>query len=363
MQVSFLNKICTTSLRNFDKNETYQRELNSYRIEQINKFLDREKGIMPPAVVLNSLSKLRIEGDYLDIDEEEDSFFVIDGQHRIKGAMKHGDSSFEFPVIIMDSVDKSFQDELFISINNEQKKVNPTVRFRIMANNYAMTPERVVLYIATIFNEDVNSPFCDLLVMNDKPFKKIKSTLSLSAFASMITYYIYDSRDYYIFKDILQANGCVDAVNGVLDSFDEKYKGKKIFWTLYKTDKWHIIAKMLMNYFNALKTIFGDKWSDKNYILTKTTGYNAFMLLFEDVFNYCSRHDNNFSYKFMHDLLSNLSLANIDITGSDAGVGKAASMSLYRLLYKIVFNKEAVIYDYCFIDNLIDDEDIFNIKL
>lgn len=359
---SILSKICNTSMNEIYKDgneDTYQRRLNPTRVNQISQFVQRKMGIMPPAIVLNSKSKIKMDDSYIYIDDAEDQFFIIDGQHRIFGVEKANIKSFEFPVVIMNCIDRPFQDELFVSINNEQKRVNPTVRFRIMANSYSMTPEKAVLNIAHFLSDFDESPFFRLLKFNDLPYRYKTAMLSLSAFASAITTYIYNQSDYYQLKEYLLEKGCVDSINGNLDNYTNAYKYQnKILWFLYKNDKRDIIGKILYNYFSVIKKIFHLSWGNRLYITTKTTGYNAFMLLFKDVFVHCSKSNNNFSFSFMFDLLSGLSKFDEQMLSSKYGSGKAASLYLYREMYKTVFYKDLIDFDTEVINDLVDSDDI-----
>lgn len=354
-----LSKICKTSINNLNSekaHDTYQRTLNYNRVKQISSFVQRDRGIMPPAIVLNSLTKIIFESGQIIIDDEIDQFFVIDGQHRIAGVNLADKEEFYFPVVILDNVDQSFQDELFVSINNEQKRVNPTVRFRLKANSYAMTPEKAVLKISLFMNEDSESPFYGLLRMDDKPYYKKTATLSLSAFAQAIISYIYDDNDYYRIKDILISNRCEHFINGLLSQFDEKYK-TKFLWKLYSSDKYELIGKILYNYFNALKKVFAISWGNKEFITTKTTGYNAFMLLFKDVFFRCYNSGRNFSFSFMRDVLSDLNVLDIQMTQKQYGLGKVASITLYKEMHNILFGEDISSETYNSIYRMIDDSE------
>lgn len=354
-----LSKICKTSINDIrynNSNDTYQRTLNPYRVRQISSFVQRQKGIMPTAVVLNSLNNLVFAGDKIIIDDEKDQFFIIDGQHRIAGVNEAQKTDFFFPVVLMNRVETPFQDELFVSINNEQKRVNPTVRFRLKANSYAMTPEKAVLKIATFLNNDTDSAFYGLIKMDDKLNQKQTAMLSLSSFAQVILSYTYNDNDYYQIKDILLTNECIDRVNGKLDSFSKNYRDR-FLWAFYRTDNYELIGKILFNYFNALKKAMPVSWGNKQFITTKTTGYNALMLLFKDVFYHCYRNNRNFSYSYMFDMLSCLKNIDSSMTQQNYGLGKVASLFLYKELHSIVFKTDSSSFVYDDLNRLLDDSE------
>ena len=338
IKASVLKQICSVSMNDISFNsDTYQRSLKGSRVKRIAEFVKRNDGIMPPSIVLNSRSKLSFEGDCLKIDDSLDQFFIIDGQHRLAGVFESGIDDYEFNVVIMDNVDVDFQSELFVSINNEQKKVDPNVKFRIKANSGVCTPERVVRDMAFILNETKVSPFYEMIKIDDTPFSGEKSCLSLSSFAEPILLYIYNTNDYFELKDLLKQNNCINSISGKLDNVDTY--SNRILWGLYKTDNWQVITKIFMNYFTAISDCFSKTWGNKKYIISKTTGFNALMLLFADVFLYCKQNNNNFSYKFMFGALSSLSSLDGVITVDKYGLGKVASNKLYCEMKRLVFGE------------------------
>lgn len=354
-----LSKICRTSMHNleaFPNHDVYQRTLKFKRVKQISEFVQRNRGIMPPAIVLNSLKPIVIENEKIIINDECDQFFVIDGQHRIAGVNEAKKEDFYFPVVLMNNVDLPFQDELFVSINNEQKRVNPTIRFRMKANQYAITPEKAVLNIALFLNNDTESPFYGLLIMDDLPYRKKTAMLSLSAFSQILLSYTYDESEYYRIKDILLENDCQNRVNHVLgDIYIDKEK--YFLWTFYENDKFDVVGKILYNYFSVLKKVFQLSWGNKLFITTKTTGYNSFMLLFKDIFFHCFESDRNFSFSYMFDLLHPLKKFDEKMTQTNYGLGKASSLALYRQLYSTVFEERDASFDYNNLSKLLDDSE------
>ena len=340
IKASVLKQICSVSMDDISFNsDLYQRSLKDSRVKKIAEFIKRDEGIMPPSIVLNSRNKLIFEGEYITIDDSKDQFFIIDGQHRLAGVFESKEMDYEFSVIIMDNVDVDFQSELFVSINNEQKKVDPNVKFRIKANSGVCTPERVVRDIAFILNETKASPFYEMIKVDDLPFSSEKSCISISSFAEPILLYIYNINDYFDLKDRLKERKCINAISGKLNDII-KYNDR-ILWNLYRTDNWQVITKIFLNYFTAVAECFSKTWGNKKYIIKKTTGYNALMMLFSDVFSKCKQNNNNFSYKFILNTLSPLSSLDGSITVDKYGLGKVASSRLYYEMKKLVFGENS----------------------
>lgn len=347
-----LKEMCSTSISNFDsENETYQRKLDTYRVNKISEFVKRDKGVMPTSIVLNANSKLVFDDDYLIIDSDKDSFFIIDGQHRIAGASE-ADEKYEFCVAIMNNIDRSFQSELFISINNEQKKVNSNVRFSMKANDDVKTPEKVYAKIAYQLNKDVDSPFYNRIKMND--YDTNRNKISISAFADGFIGYTYNSRDYYKLKDLLYKNNCVSEISTEMDyRIDES---KYFLWKFYFYNKEDVLFKIIYNYFNAIRSILAKDWDDTNSIICKTTGYNALILLFKDIYMDCESNGNNFSYKYIRSKLDNIAVLSGQLIVEKCGLGRVASFNLYKEMSALISIEEKLDYDV--VNNISDDEEM-----
>jgi len=75
-----------------------------------------------------------------------------------------------------------------------------------------------------------------------------------------------------------------------------------LYHSLSSTQNDKVIYKILLNYFNAFKKNFSHDWGNGDSILTKTTGYNAMMLLFKDLFK-LGYNKSNFSEEFFDNYL------------------------------------------------------------
>ena len=111
---------------------------------------------------------------------------------------------------------------------------------------------------------------------------------------------------------------------------------KKFKLTPYEnTNTWEeaisiFLYKVLLNYFNSFKKILKKDWEDKNSILTKTTGYNAQILLFKDLFKKGSE-EKNLSEEFFTKQLKNLENLDGTINSNNyESSGESSSNKLYR---------------------------------
>lgn len=344
LSVNFLHKACSTNIAQMDvEGDVYQRRLNKSRVLRIAGFARRSRAVFPTAVVLNSKLPLKYvhESMELFLPEEEDSFFVIDGQHRIEGVYESG-NDLDMCVVIMNCVDLDMQSELFITINSEQKAVNPNVRFSIKSNDKYITPEKMICSIAKLFNNDPQSPFFERIWMDDTPRRRGQYTLSLSAFCEPLCEYIYSRNMYYNLKDCLYSR---DGNKGCLTDFNDS-NAKYILWPFYLYDADKILYKILLNYFVAIKNVYSDVWYDTNSCIVKTTGYNAFMLLFKSLFMYCKQNGNDFSYARIYKILNENKIDSEEFDSKRAGLGRAAAYELFSKLRPKTFERVSIDEDF-----------------
>lgn len=355
IDVQLLSKICSTNIDNFDDDDVvYQRKLNLRRIESIARYVSFPKGILPTSVVLNSCKKINYENGALTIDMQSDKFFIIDGQHRIFGAAK-AQKSFPMNVIIMDSVEIDYQSELFLLINNEQKRVNSIVRFNMMAHDKVKTPEKVIRQIAYYLNVDQRSPFYQMIRFDDDWSSSLNSKISLSTFAEPLVNMIYNSYDHYMIKRELERLECFEKVNDRLSFLNLKYS-KKIFWKLYVNDQESLLYKFIYNYYSAFKNVFAVAWNNSKYILCKTTGYAAISMLFKDIFVQCS-YNKDFSINKIIEIIKPLNRLEKDLIVDNYGLGKVGAYDLYRD-FKKQLNLNISDIDFSLLNELelVDDE-------
>lgn len=341
---SVLSKTCSTTIDSMKKDtDVYQRRLNASRVSRISDFAKRQRAIFPTCIVLNSKEHLAYDKEKMELElpEEKDSFFIVDGQHRIEG-IKQSDREYNLCVVILNNESLDLQSELFITINGEQKAVNPNIRFNIKANDSVDTPEKMTRNIADMLNSDLLSPLYNKIWMDDSPRKRGDQPLSLSAFCEPICGYIYNQKSYYSIKDALYNNG--NNTMKLNDAFSD-YKNY-ILWTFYADVGDRVLYKILFNYFSAIKDVYKNVWNDSKSSIIKTTGYNAFMLLFKGIFLYCKKNNNNYSYQFIKSILESNVISADNFYQPVVGLGRSAAYELYKKLQISFIDFESINEEY-----------------
>jgi len=114
----------------------FQRQLNRKKVRQIRDFFRNESDqpLIPGSVLLFTAEELKfhpLRGYERtgDLDEPEDRFLIIDGQHRLAGlhfylAEPDADQRIEVPCIIFDRKTADYATEMFVIINSTHTRIN-----------------------------------------------------------------------------------------------------------------------------------------------------------------------------------------------------------------------------------------------
>ncbi len=306
-----------------------QRELKPEKVRQIKKYLSTNKATFPNSIILNAENKyvVNTSDDYIELEVNENTFTIIDGQHRLEGFRDNPISNFDLIISIFIELENDEQAEIFTTINSQQTKVDPSHNLHLELESKLYTPVKMMIELAQAFSYDKESPwFNNIKLMNNSN----KGMISLSAFVRPLSAFTFNDNDYYLIKNIL------DKSPKEFPSFNElNYDNKKyIFWDFYKNKDFNSTYKILYNYFKALSIVLNKDWLNEKSLLNKTTGYNASMKLFKDLFNE-GINQNDLSYDFFFSKLSRMNRLNGQINSEQFGAsGYKASNDLYNEMKK-----------------------------
>lgn len=311
--------------------EGIQRRLNENKVQNIEDYLSAYDATFPTSIVLNvdNIHIIKESDNELILDKNESTFSIIDGQHRLQGFRKYKDSSFEVIVSIFINLSKEQQARIFTTINSEQTKVDPSISFYLEKDDKLYTPRKIVAQISSTFNIDNKSPWRGKIkLLGTKDDYSNDGIISLSAFAKPILGYIFPDNDFYKLRNELNLKfNRSEEISEVFRKFN--YSEKYILWSFYASQNDKVIYKILLNYFSAFKAVFTTDWGNSKSILTKTTGYNAMMSLFQDLFR-IGYKNNDLSKDFFYSYIKIMKSLNGDINSSNYGAsGSKASNDLY----------------------------------
>lgn len=263
-----------------------QRELNPQKVSAIRNYLTATDATFPNNVILNinETDIISCDEHRLVINKREDVFSILDGQHRVMGFDDPLIDDFDLCVSIFSGLQKSQQGRIFVTINSEQTKVNPSVSFYQEVKENIFTPRKMIAKLSIIFNTDIDSPWKNKIkLIGIKDELASDGRISLNTFVVPILNGIYNDEKSFntIRNTLMKAENKGIGLKDVFVGVDIK---RSYLWDLYIDEKENLLYKILLNYFNAMKDIFKKDWENKDSILTKSTGYNAMMYLFKDLY-------------------------------------------------------------------------------
>ncbi|MFW2605628.1 DGQHR domain-containing protein [Aliarcobacter butzleri] len=265
-----------------DKNNGYQRLLSEKRAKDIAKYLN-DGNIIPGCVILSAQkkAKLKFDNNNLEFEEFPDSFFVIDGQHRLYG-FNYADNDLPIPVYIFNNLDIQDEIQYFLDVNSKQVGVPKTLKIEL--TKFLAEPGSVDDIRLKLF-DDLNSDH------NSALFNRLTKTSSGTGKLSHVP-----------FKDAIDP--VINSSKMSVLKYERKYD-------------------LLNNFLNAFHEVLLEIFGHSKY-LTSTVFFNAIFTNFDMI---CSLSLMNGGYKVENfiNVISPIKDINFD---NHTGTGKAANKAL-----------------------------------
>lgn len=277
------------------KNDRYvgiQRKLNKDRVKDIAAFCRSIDATFPTSVVLaidgccaelTDSGKLRIyEGENPENGETiplNKTASILDGQHRVEGLREAGPAceDFEVPVSIFVNADIADQAYIFSTVNLAQTKVNKSLVYDLLDYSKARSPQKTAHDIAVAFDRYENSPLYETIKrLGSATRGRSGETLAQATVVNGIIPLISKKPDDDRFA---MAKGDGAKIE------DSSYQ-ETPFRALWVEERDGDIAKILIEYFNAVKERWPDAWLSREggQMLPRTNGFRAFMRLFKNIY-------------------------------------------------------------------------------
>lgn len=312
--------------------EGIQRELRTNKVNEISTYVESPHATFPNTIILNLNKKSLVSEteNELVVRVDKDAFSIIDGQHRIEGLKKSGES-FDLAVSIFVDLPIHLQSEVFVTINTEQTKVNPSIAIIQYSQDTLLTPRKFASELAISFGINKGSVWEQKIkFIGTKDELSEDGIISLKTFYTPILELIYDDKDYSRIQKQLKENNSPITISHNYN-LDRYY-----FWGFYVNGQKEVVYKILNNYFEAMCSTFISDWEDKNSILLKTTGYNAMMLLFKDLYQKGYEKE-TLTIDFFKSEVKNLRVLDKTINSSNYdSSGASSSKKLYEVFYKTI---------------------------
>ena len=118
-----------------------QRELRQEKVQQIKNYLTSIDATFPNSIIVNTTSDFvnSRSVNNLEIEVNENTFTIIDGQHRVEGFRESKIENFELIVAIFIDLEIDQQANIFSTINSQQTKVDPSLNLNLELNSKVYT--------------------------------------------------------------------------------------------------------------------------------------------------------------------------------------------------------------------------------
>lgn len=315
-----------------------QRKLAGSRVKELSTYVNNEDATFPTSVILaveqdniqwnddtKTLTLTPIGGQELDEIAK-----IIDGQHRIEGLKSFkGHKRFDINVSIFVGADMATQANIFATVNLAQTKVNRSLVYDLYAYESTKSPQKTCHDIAIALDQFKNSPF-------NKRIKRLgtatpgrdKEVLTQAAVVESVMKYISDKPS-------------EDRNTFIKKMFPGKAEGKDaekfIFRNMWLNNKDAEIARIVMNYFTAVKNKWPHAWDDldrQGNVLPKTNGFKALMRFLRPV--YLKISSNKTEYVPSTDEFSShfksVEMADADFNIETFPPGTSGESALYKIL-------------------------------
>lgn len=291
--VSMLWSILEINQRSEEKDEGYQRVLSPSRVSQISRFVDTGKPLAPAILVAFDAAEWDERTSTLQVPNTKGAGWVIDGQHRLAGAHE-ASSDISIAVVAFIGLDLHSQIEQFVIVNREAKGVPSSLYYDLLKHLPTKKPADAAKEIAAdIANElkiDPESPFFGKIVVTSSPKK---GELSLTNFVRKIAPLINSE------------------------------KGELKAYTQFEQ------AKIISNYFSALRNVFPSEFMGLKQIFFATLGFGAAINALPLIFSYSIREHHAFDVASVSKILMDISDFDFD-RWKQLGTGNAAEIEAGR---------------------------------
>lgn len=260
------------------------REVSPKRVKELQRYVESLDATFPTSIILAISSD---DAEYhpstqtMIIRKSENVAKVIDGQHRIKGLEQYSGTRFDLNVTIFIDMDIEDQAMVFATINIAQTKVSRSLVYDLYEFTEKPSPQKTSHNVAKLLNSRPGSPFEGRIKILGKA-TKLYQTLTQAAVVESL---------------IMVISGSIQRAEEDRELCKRNKKPQKATEIEKKTlvfrDMWidgmdAKIAKVVWNYFSAVKTRWPEAWNGVDItgnILPRTNGFSAFMRFFPYVYN------------------------------------------------------------------------------
>lgn len=256
---------------NLDSFAGPQRESSQKRINEITSYSESVDATFPTPILLALNSNdYELDNNVLTINGDKVAD-LVDGQHRMLGLENSlSIDDFMLPVVFILDPTEEEKALIFAIINGKQTKVPASLIYDLFGVTEKRSPQKSAHEIARALNRDPESPWYRRLKMLGKKTKGSNESLSQGTFV----------------KDILPMIS-----SDPTKDMDLIKRGKEpiayprcIFNEYWIKDNDHMILKILLNLFRAVRKCWPDEWENPELsILTRAIGFSGIVRALPDI--------------------------------------------------------------------------------
>ncbi|MDP1664241.1 MAG: DGQHR domain-containing protein [Methylobacter sp.] len=282
-----------------------QREYNEDRGKQIAKYSAEDNATFPTSIIIATYpDKVRVEENGLAFGQLADGLDwrpmtqdepfkigeVIDGQHRLLG-LKHAIETdgierlrdFELPVVFMLDLDQGDKAYVFSIINSKQRSVSSSLIMDLFGLQEQRSPYKTCHEIAQAFYDWADDQNEGTAPPQGPFYKGLKMLGKKVADGEMLS---QGSFGKYVLR-LISKNPDEDARRLRENKIPLVDYPKCVLRYLFIDEKDFAIARILHEYFSAIRNEFHEEWDvePEKYLLRKTVGFSALITVFEKIWN------------------------------------------------------------------------------
>jgi DGQHR domain-containing protein len=322
-----------------------QRPLSEKRVSDLSAFVNFLDATFPSSIIL------AIDDEYAEYDEKTKQLFVrnhradetapsiaisevarvLDGQHRIAGLENFKGNTFGLSVTIFIGSDIADQAYIFSTVNLEQTKVSKSIVYDLFELAKTRSPQKTAHNIAIALDRDERGPFFQRIkrlgfATVDRKFETITQATFVENLLPLISPDPKEDRDRLL-------------RNERLEKIDTKSSGKLIFRNLFVEDKDLSIARIVGNYFDAVRERWEDAWNfrGEGRMLNKTNGFRALMRILPRAYLYFARPADVVSKEKFEELFRRVDVSDDYFSVERFKPGSSGEKDLTNFLNKEIF--------------------------
>lgn len=332
-------------MRDVERYLGIQRPLHEGRVIELEAYVNFLDATFPSSIIL------AIDDEYASYDEKRKMLTlrnykvgerspsiaiseiarVLDGQHRIAGLEKFRGAAFGLPVTIFIGSDIADQAYIFTTVNLEQTKVSKSIAYDLFELARTRSPQKTCHNIAVALDRDDGGPFFKRIkrlgfATPDRKFETLTQATFVEGILPLISIEPKQDRD-----RLLRGEKLEKARNS---------EGRRlVLRNLFIEEKDTVIAKIINNYFDAVRSRWEDAWNFRGQgrILNRTNGFRALMRVFPRAYLYFGSPGDLVSKDKFYELFRRVNVESEYFTPERFKPGSSGEGDLVELLNSSMF--------------------------